>query len=309
MSLKRVSNVLMVLLTVYLFVACKPSVPGKYISPGDMEDILYDYHIADAEANNYQNQKDTLRMRAFKAAILKKHGYTEEEFEESMVYYMRHSDRLNEVYTKLADRLSDEALALGASMSEVNQYMALNSTGDTANVWPGDRSFVLMHGPAHSTYTFSIKADTTYHVGDKFKLDFATQFLFQDGSRDGIAMLAIKLGNDSVVSRMIHVGSSSRYFVQLDDEGRRGVKEVRGFFLLNRSPNSYNDSQSTLKLLIISDIHLIRLHDVVKQNAHSDEPDKAKKDNQDDSLAHGKGILVKDADQPNGALHPEKQDR
>lgn len=284
MMIKRgyVSNVMVGLLAMFLIVGCKPSVPGKYISPGDLEDILYDYHLADAEANTYENRNDTLRMRTYKAAILKKHGYTEEEFEESMVYYMRHSDRLHDVYEKLANRLSDEALALGASMSDVNQYMALNSTGDTANVWPGDLSFVLMQNPAYSTYTFSINADTTYHRGDKLKLEFSAKYLFQDGTRDGIVMMAVKLGNDSVISRLVHVGSSSRYNIQLDDEGKKGIKEVRGFFLLNHSPNSYNnESQTTLKLLAINGIRLVRLHDT--KPSSSEKPDNEDAEDRKDS--------------------------
>lgn len=277
-----VSSVMVCLLSMLLMVSCKPSVPGKYISPGDLEDILYDYHLADAEANTYENRDDTLRMRVYRAAILKKHGYTEEEFEESMVYYMRHSDRLHDVYEKLANRLSDEALALGASMSDINQYMGLNSTGDTANVWPGDQSFILMQNPAYSTYTFFINADSTYHKGDKFKLEFSAKYLFQDGSRDGIAMMAVKLGNDSVISRLIHVGSSSRYNIQLDDADKKGIKEVRGFFLLNRSLNSSNsESLTTLKLLAVNGIQLVRLHDT--KPVTTEKPDTEDEENRKDS--------------------------
>ena len=277
-----VSSVMVCLLAMLLMASCKPSVPGKYISPGDLEDILYDYHLADAEANTYENRDDTLRMRVYRAAILKKHGYTEEEFEESMVYYMRHSDRLHDVYEKLANRLSDEALALGASMSDINQYMGLNSTGDTANVWPGDQSFILMQNPAYSTYTFFINADSTYHKGDKFKLEFSAKYLFQDGSRDGIAMMAVKLGNDSVISRLIHVGSSSRYNIQLDDADKKGIKEVRGFFLLNRSLNSSNsESLTTLKLLAVNGIQLVRLHDT--KPVTTEKPDTEDEENHKDS--------------------------
>ena len=278
-----VSSVMVCLLAMLLMVSCKPSVTGKYISPGDLEDILYVYHLADAEANTYENRDDTLRMRVYKAAILKKHGYTEEEFEESMVYYMRHSERLHDVYEKLANRLSDEALALGASMSDINQYMALNSTGDTANVWPRDQSFILMQNPAYSTYTFFINADSTYHKGDKLKLEFSAKYLFQDGSRDGIAMMAVKLGNDSVISRMIHVGSSSRYNIQLDDADKKGIKEVRGFFLLNRSLNSSNsESLTTLKLLAVNGIQLVRLHDNTKP-VSTEKPDTEDEENRKDS--------------------------
>ena len=31
--------------------SCKPSIPRDVIDPDDMEDILYDYHLADAAAS------------------------------------------------------------------------------------------------------------------------------------------------------------------------------------------------------------------------------------------------------------------
>ena len=33
-------------------IACKPGVPKEIIQPGDMEDILYDYHVAQALATD-----------------------------------------------------------------------------------------------------------------------------------------------------------------------------------------------------------------------------------------------------------------
>ena len=61
---------------VLLLMGCAPSVPGKYIQPGEMEDILYDYHIAEAMANDYESRRDTLLMRVYKAAVLKDKALT-----------------------------------------------------------------------------------------------------------------------------------------------------------------------------------------------------------------------------------------
>ena len=36
----------LVVLVVCLLASCKPALPGDIISPGKMEDILYDYHLA-----------------------------------------------------------------------------------------------------------------------------------------------------------------------------------------------------------------------------------------------------------------------
>ena len=34
--------------------SCKPTVPSDYIQPGDMEEILYDYHVAQAMGRDGQ---------------------------------------------------------------------------------------------------------------------------------------------------------------------------------------------------------------------------------------------------------------
>ena len=39
-------------LLLLMVIGCKPMVPSEYIQPEDMEDLLYDYHIATALAKN-----------------------------------------------------------------------------------------------------------------------------------------------------------------------------------------------------------------------------------------------------------------
>ena len=42
--------ILLAIAALATLIACKPSVPKEVIQPGDMEDILYYYHIAQALA-------------------------------------------------------------------------------------------------------------------------------------------------------------------------------------------------------------------------------------------------------------------
>ena len=73
-----------------MLLACKPTVPGEYISPDDMVDVLYDYYVSQAMAD--QDTKDGkmgYNRRVYFLAVLKKHGVTEAEFDSSMVYYHR----------------------------------------------------------------------------------------------------------------------------------------------------------------------------------------------------------------------------
>lgn len=50
-----------VLILIFLLVSCKPTIPSEYIQPADLEDILYDYHIAMSIAmqkgNTLQNRR------------------------------------------------------------------------------------------------------------------------------------------------------------------------------------------------------------------------------------------------------------
>ena len=78
-------------------------------------------------------------------------------------------------------------------------------------------------------------------------LDFDTQFIFQDGLRDALVVLALTLGNDSVVSQTLHVSTSSHYTLQVADTDRMGIKAVRGYFLLNNE-STFGGSIPTLRL-------------------------------------------------------------
>ncbi len=253
-------SLLFILSVLILLSGCKPGVPSKYIQPGELEDILYDYHITEAIATDYQNRKDTLLARVYKLAVLKKYGYTEADFDSSMVYYMRHTEQLHHIYESLATRLGNTAISLGASESEVNRFNTLSSTGDTANVWKGDASFVLMHHPAFNRYSFTVEADTSFHAGDKVMLQFDSQFIYQDGMRNGIVVMAMRLANDSVIMRNTNVSNSNRHTIEIQDIKRVGIKEIKGFFLLNNNLNRATENQTTLKLMIINHLALVRMH-------------------------------------------------
>lgn len=242
------------------FVSCKPQVPSEYLSPGEMEDILYDYHLSMSIAQSQSNQvgERDMTLKAYQLAVLEKYGVTEKEFDESMEYYMRHTERMHDIYERLAKRLSDEALAQGASTSEVNQYSSVTATGDTANVWTGAKALVLFSKAPFNSYSFALKADTAYHQGDNFILTFDSQYIIQEGSRDGVAVLAVRFANDSVASRVQRVSGNMNYKVTVQDSRRLGIKEVRGFLML--SPSSYSSSSTTLSLLCVSNIKLIRIH-------------------------------------------------
>lgn len=240
--------------------SCKPSLPGGILSKGKMTDILYDYHLALAMAH-MDDSGDKGQSLAYREAVLRKHDVTSAEFDSSMVYYMRHTELLEDVYKDLADRYNNEITAMGGSAKEGGEFANLSATGDTANVWNLATSMVFMPVKPFYSTSFDIKVDSTFHKGDRLMLDFDAQFIYQDGMRNGVAMLAVQFGNDSIAQRTIMIQSTQHYSVELSDADSLGIKSVKGYFMLMNDDNGTGvSSQTTLKLMFLEHIKLIRMH-------------------------------------------------
>lgn len=240
--------------------SCKPSLPGGVLSKSKMTDILYDYHLALAMAHMDDNG-DKGQSLAYREAVLRKHDVTSAEFDSSMVYYMRHTELLEDVYKDLTDRYNNEITAMGGSAKEGGEFANLSATGDTANVWNLAASMVFMPVKPFNSTSFDIKVDSTFHKGDRLMLDFDAQFIYQDGMRNGVAMLAVQFGNDSIAQRTIMIQSTQHYSVELSDADSLGIKSVKGYFMLMNDDNGTGvSSQTTLKLMFLEHIKLIRMH-------------------------------------------------
>ena len=240
--------------------SCKPSLPGGILSKGKMTDILYDYHLALAMAH-MDDSGDKGQSLAYREAVLRKHDVTSAEFDSSMVYYMRHTELLEDVYKDLTDRYNNEITAMGGSAKEGGEFANLSATGDTANVWNLATSMVFMPVKPFNSTSFDIKVDSTFHKGDRLMLDFDAQFIYQDGMRNGVAMLAVQFGNDSIAQRTIMIQSTQHYSVELSDADSLGIKSVKGYFMLMNDDNGTGvSSQTTLKLMFLEHIKLIRMH-------------------------------------------------
>ena len=240
--------------------SCKPSLPSGVLSKGKMTDILYDYHLALAMAHMDDNG-DKGQSLAYREAVLRKHDVTSAEFDSSMVYYMRHTELLEDVYKDLTDRYNNEITAMGGSAKEGGEFANLSATGDTANVWNLATSMVFMPVKPFNSTSFDIKVDSTFHKGDRLMLDLDAQFIYQDGMRNGVAMLAVQFGNDSIAQRTIMIQSTQHYSVELSDADSLGIKSVKGYFMLMNDDNGTGvSSQTTLKLMFLEHIKLIRMH-------------------------------------------------
>ena len=244
-------------MVVLLAVACKPSLPEGVVSEKEMENLLYDYHLSQGMAG--ENGERGVYQRIYLDAVLRKHGLSESDFNKSLLYYMRHAAILRQIYARLDDRFKAEANALGMSASDMSAYGSLSSTGDTASIWKEGRSQVLTRAVPFNHYSFSIKADTAYHAGDRIILNFDCNFIYQDGMRNGCAMLAVVFKNDSVASSYVMLTAANHYSITVEDRNRLGIKQVKGYFMLANSQSNM-ESATTLQLMFLNNIQMVRMH-------------------------------------------------
>ena len=243
------------ILLAFVLVSCKPTVPSTYIQPGEMEDLLYDYHVAMSVAAVKNATPE--QQEAYKLAVFKRYGIDETEFENSLKYYLRHTERLKKIYENIDERLKKEAQAQGISASDFSQYGDASLKGDTANVWNRAKAMILMPQPPYNYHYFEVKTDTTFHKGDQLTLEFDPLFIVQDGTREGVAVFTVTFGNDSIATETARFFSEGHQSVPIQDTAHSGIKRVRGYFYM---PQPQGNS-TTFRLLAITNIKLIRMHE------------------------------------------------
>ena len=259
------SHIIVFMASVLCIVSCKPGVPKEVIQPDDMEDILYDYYVSQGIASmpGPQSGSEDYKRDMYFNSVLNKYGVTRAEFDSALVYYYTRADRFVEIYKSVQERMSEEALNLGATEGEVERFTAMQSlSGDTASIWEGMKSARLMPQAPYNKMQFVQKADTSFRKGDSFMLSFKSDFLYQGGNKDALLYLAVKYTNDSIVAQATHFSVSGINQLRINSVDLM-PKEIMGYFYLGQG----YDKSSDLRLLSISDIQLIRFHKKKEEGA------------------------------------------
>ena len=271
------------LLVLMLVVACKPSVPSEYIQPGDMEDILYDYHLALAMSRQKGGSDMDFNRSLYFQSVLKKHDVTEAEFDSSLVYYYSHAYRLKDIYSEVNQRLSDEATSLGVAVGDISRYSQYSTTGDTANIWSQRTDLLLIPRPAMNRYDFTVKVDSTFKKGDSFMFQFMSEFIWQSGSKDITVCIVCKYEGDSIIQTANHISVAGTAQVRIPANREKKLKEMRGFIYLSDG----GDDSNVRKMLFISQIQLIRFHDEMTSNEDTTDDEPSTEAPSQDSIQRG----------------------
>lgn len=221
-----------------------------------MEDVLVDYHlalaIAEVQVGDLQSNRYILTQ-----AALRKHGVTEEELDSSMLYWCRNSEKFVKICDRVSERLNYMAESQGVERQERNPYSYLATEGDTANVWNLREGVVVVPNIVDNIYSFTIEADTTYHLGDNFMWAFTTQFLNSDHYNEAYALLSIHYDNDSIVGTSQRISSSRQIEVRLNCPIKYKnvpIRSVNGTIYMPLRKDGFG-------ILALNNFVLVRYHD------------------------------------------------
>ena len=136
------------------FSACNKS--AKVLSEKQMENVLFDIHIADAEiSNNFNDFRDQEIKKELYASVLKKHKITQEQFDTSLVWYGRNLDKYVAIYNKLNNRYTVLSDSITAKIDRQKAYDILfDST--KIYIWEGPKILMLNSLPSNNLITFNL---------------------------------------------------------------------------------------------------------------------------------------------------------
>ncbi len=251
-------NIIYITLSFLLLASCER--PDYVLSKSDMEQALYDYHLTQAMVSNLSSE-DRYKAEMYMNAVYEKNGITKEQFDSSIVWYNRHTEDLEDIYDNLHDRFTimNEEIQLQTGSNEM--ITMFSESGDTVNIWNGKQLFLLRNNGILCKETFTIKADTSFHQGDKFLLKANGQLINEDKNSRAFRLvmcLAVRYTDGKVISTVIHQTRTDSRQLTLNTDKEKQVEELFGYFY-------YNGTDKERNFAVINGIQLIKMHTEIPQ--------------------------------------------
>ena len=246
-----------------------------------MTEILVDYHLAQGMAESQGTEQDVTRYKYIQA-VFQKHRISEAEFDSSMVYWSGRAEEFTHIYDDVVTRLQAQAERLGLETSasaDQDQFASLTSEGDTANIWLGKDFACIVANPVGCVWSFYMKADSTFRPGDSFIWRFKSQFVSKSMNNEAIALLNFYYENDTVDYASDLLRNSLKN--ELRHNPGKGLDSLNLLSIAGYIYLPMVESADKPKPLLVSDMMLIRMHKVVKEQEAGDKA----QENAADSLA------------------------
>lgn len=245
------------LLCVLMLVGCSKT-PDYVISENAMVELLSDLYKAEAmmEDDNSKYNSDSSKL-VLRQSVFLKHNVDQEKFDTSLIWYAHNLDVYGKVNEDVIEKLEKEKNKL--SKAEISTVATMASgdvkpsvpryrnVGDTADIWGGVRTWLLLPGFNRNAITFDVKPDRENMRGDVYELALKICNI-----RKPIKLFVgvdYKDGSTSYQQKNYSVDGWHRCKIQSDSV--RDVKRIYGYIMYN--PTAYYVSY-------LDSVELIRTH-------------------------------------------------
>jgi hypothetical protein len=224
-----------------------------------MTDVLVDFHLAQGMAEAQGDNSEVTRYK-FIQAVFKKHRITEAVFDSSMIYYSGRAEEFTHIYDNVVTRVQAQAERMGLELSQANhdKFAKLTNEGDTANIWLGKDFACVAANPVQCLYSFTMKADSTFKMGDSFIWRFRTLFVGRSMNNEATALLNFYYDTDTVVCVTDLLRNNPKNELR-HTPGRAldslNLRSITGYIYLPLVKDA-----DPPKPLLVSEIQLIRMH-------------------------------------------------
>lgn len=250
---KRILKYSIVSILAFGMMSCEIKRPDTVLSDAEMEEVLYDYHIAKSTGEELA-RSENVKKALYIEYVFQKHGITEAEFDSSMVWFARNPKILGEIYGRVTQRLK-------AEQSQVNQLIALrdnkpvqSAEGDSIDVWAWKRIYHLSTYPLSNKLTFTLPSDVNFKDSDTLKWTVRYRFLNGRPANLAASQMSLQILYDKdTLNSMLRIDTMGVKEMVLSSDTSGALKEIRGFIY-------YSAETEEAPALLLDHISLMRYH-------------------------------------------------
>lgn len=246
--------------------------PRGVMSVNDMADLIVDMQLAEAYIDRHTDEfdNDSTKM-VMKQSIFKKHGITQQDYDSSLVWYAHNMEDYTKAYDKAVGKLKaryDKLEKSAGDDASENPVLAQNRQdnpnlgkgprglkhigkagssieSDTADLWQGQRAYMLTQGVRRGFITFDIPPDANKRPGDRYQLAYK----LTRGGNDFKVSLNVDYTDGATSQLSRSTNSDGWVVIDVQSDTTRRVKRVYGYlsYDIKRGQTGYVDSLMLLR--------------------------------------------------------------
>lgn len=255
----RLIKILFLLLLVSL-ASCEVKMPEDVLPPQKMEDILYDYHLANSMATTFASAD--YKEKLMYSYVYQKHNVSKELFDSSLVWYNRYPKYMKDIYTNLESRYQADVDLLGGIKvvrSEGVDLDAANLAVNVAELWTGHPVKMLTATPLGNRLSFSFETpkDSSFVVGDSLVFSFNAMFISQreEGvEQEAYAAISLEYADDSYYTAGVSVKEPGFFVIPALRNEKSRLKSMSGYVYY------FDNDTARSSRAILSELSVKRLH-------------------------------------------------